>query len=73
MFDDELIDSEDELVAGENNYIEIDCLPIEKKPSPPLANEEEKKKEDSNPSSSKYKASEDGEKNAGEDGGGISA
>ena len=30
MFDDEMVDSEDELVSGENNYIEIDCLPIAK-------------------------------------------
>ena len=29
MFDDEEIDSEEEMVAGENNYIEIDCLPLE--------------------------------------------
>ena len=29
MFDDEQVDSEDEMVAGENNYIEIDCLPLE--------------------------------------------
>jgi len=32
-FDEVHIDSEDELVAGENNYIEIDCLPLE----PPAA------------------------------------
>ena len=29
MFDDEELDSEEEMVAGENNYIEIDCLPLE--------------------------------------------
>ena len=29
MFDDADVDSEQEMVAGENNYIEIDCLPLE--------------------------------------------
>ena len=29
MFDDAAVDSEEEMVAGENNYIEIDCLPLE--------------------------------------------
>ena len=29
MFDEEEVDSEEEMVAGENNYIEIDCLPLE--------------------------------------------
>lgn len=28
MCDDDLVDSEDEMVSGENNYIEIKCLPI---------------------------------------------
>lgn len=32
MFDDEEINSEEEMVAGENNYIEIDCLPLEGQP-----------------------------------------
>ena len=26
MFDPEIIDSEEEMVAGENNYIEINCM-----------------------------------------------
>ena len=26
MFDEEIIDSEEEMVAGENNYIEIKCM-----------------------------------------------
>ena len=29
MYDDLELDSEEEMVAGENNYIEIDCLPLE--------------------------------------------
>ena len=28
MFDEEEINSEEDLVAGENNYIEIECLPL---------------------------------------------
>lgn len=32
MFDEKEVDSEDEMVAGENNYIEIDCLPLEGPP-----------------------------------------
>ena len=34
MFDDAEVDSEEEMVAGENNYIEIDCLPLEGQPRP---------------------------------------
>lgn len=56
MFDDEMIDSEDELVAGENNYIEIDCLPMVKQ-ARPVAVTEENKKEDSDKRSSQYKPS----------------
>ena len=52
MLDDDNVDSEDELVSGENNYIEIKCLPLipEKKPEPekkedePVASAEEEKK-----------------------------
>lgn len=32
-YDDVFIDSEDELVAGENNYIEIDCFPLNPPPA----------------------------------------
>ena len=47
MFDEEEIDSEEEMVAGENNYIEIDCLPLDGLPVedvvvPPAAVEENK-------------------------------
>ena len=28
MFDEEEINSEEDMVAGENNYIEIECLPL---------------------------------------------
>lgn len=49
-FDDVFVDSEDELVAGENNYIEINCFPLEPPQAPPnqpaareLLGEEEKK------------------------------
>ena len=77
MFDDEEIDSEDEMVPGENNYIEIDCLPInpvvpdvveaapeEEKKEVPAATIEEEKKEVSaaDDRSSQYKGSLDGEK-----------
>lgn len=31
-FDEAWIDSEDEMVAGENNYIEIQCLPLDGEP-----------------------------------------
>ena len=34
-FDYTELDSEDELVAGENNYIEIKCLPFDL-PEPPI-------------------------------------
>jgi hypothetical protein len=76
MFDDEMVDSEDELVAGENNYIEIDCLPIAKEIEivavPLVVAPEEEKKDDSDKRSSQYKPSprEDGENANGEDGGG---
>ena len=43
MFDDDEIDSEEEMVAGENNYIEIDCLPLEGQPRPQAAAVEENK------------------------------
>ena len=51
MHDVENVDSEEELVAGENNYIEIDCLPLEP-PAPVLqpAPVEEEKKEVANDS-----------------------
>ena len=45
MFDDVELDSEEEMVAGENNYIEIDCLPLEgqpRNPAPAAAAEENK-------------------------------
>ena len=29
LFDEAHVDTEDELVAGENNYVEIKCLPME--------------------------------------------
>lgn len=55
MFDEDLVDSEDEMVSGENNYIEIKCLPLEgeKKPEPPAnvpapAEEEKKAAADEN-------------------------
>lgn len=54
MLDEDMVDSEDELVSGENNYIEIKCLPLElevkkeapkpeeKKEAVPVAEEEKK-------------------------------
>ena len=35
MFDEVELDSEEEMVAGENDYIEIDCLPLEGQPRNP--------------------------------------
>ena len=43
MFDDADIDSEEEMVAGENNYIEIDGLPLDGQPRPQAAAAEENK------------------------------
>ena len=54
-FDEEMIDSEDELVAGENNYIEIKSVPLEGEAKPQAPPEEEKKEELD--SSSKYESS----------------
>ena len=70
MFDEEEVDSEEELVAGENNYIEIDCLPLEGQPRPAeevkqaaaAAPEEEKKEAIAEDRSSQYKGSEDDNK-----------
>ena len=77
MFDDEEIDSEDEMVAGENNYIEIDCLPLNGVPKPVVveapvvaAPEEEKKEVPAAcDRSSQYKGSQDGDKEEKKDNG----
>ena len=46
MFEEIELDSEDEQAVGENNYIEIDALPLEDANSPILVPEEEKKEPD---------------------------
>ena len=33
-YDETWVDSEDEMVAGENNYIQIECLPLDGEPVP---------------------------------------
>ena len=67
MFDDDEVDSEEDMVAGENNYIEIECLPLEgqapaeenKQQPAAEAQEEEKKEAAADDRSSQYKGSED--------------
>ena len=43
MFEEIQLDSEDEQAIGENNYIEINAMPLERFNRPPAEIEEEKK------------------------------